>query len=242
MREFNIIPHGAGKNFLGAIQDVIKGVETVKNVEKQIKINNLFDGIYLPFHFNNNWYDRTDWNKELLECQRIWRQYLEKTWEQQSAKKEIIDRLNICYKGTFHINHSLPSISRYGIICVIDSSEQRAELDRLAIIKKRDSAYKNKIIWEKTFPINEKERIKETDLIHSWEIQNIASYKADYAYDYTGLFYELDPKIINEIIKRTEETFKVKSSVENDVIKRLIAKYHRRNHQILLEDEIAEAR
>ena len=48
MREFNIIQHGAGKNFLGAIQQVIRSKETVVNIEKQIKINNLFDGIYAP--------------------------------------------------------------------------------------------------------------------------------------------------------------------------------------------------
>ena len=86
MREFNVIPHGAGKNFLGAIQDVIKGVETVKNIEKQIKINNLFDGIYAPFHFNNNYYDKTQWDNTV--SQKIWRQCLKKTYQKGKAKKE----------------------------------------------------------------------------------------------------------------------------------------------------------
>ena len=235
MREFNIISHGAGKNFLGAIQQVIRGKETVINIEKQIKINNLFDGIYLPFHFNNNWYDRTDWNKELLECQSIWRRCLGKRWQKQKAKKEIIDRLNICYKGTFHINHSLPSISHYGIVCILNSAEQRIELDHLAITKKKHSAYKNKIVWDKTTSkdYNESERIKECSLIHSWEQQNLTSYKADFAYDYTSLFHELDPKLITEIVERTEDAFKVESPVTIADITTLIAKYNRQNHEIL---------
>ena len=237
MREFNVIPHGAGKNFLGAIQDVVKGIETIKNVEKQIEINNLFDGIYLPFNFNNNFYDRTNWNKELLECQSIWRRCLANRWQKQKAKKEIIDRLNICYKGTFCLDKSLPSISHYGIVCILDSAEQRIELDQLAITKKKHSAYKNKVTWEKNTSkgkyYDKSERIEECTLVHSWEQQNLSSYKADFAFDYTSLFHELDPKLITGIVERTEEAFKVESPVTIADITSLIAKYNRRNHEIL---------
>lgn len=229
MREFNIIPHGAGKNFLGAIQDVIKGVETVQQIEKAIKGTNLFDGVYTPFNFNPDWYDRTDWNKELLECHNIWEKCLNKTYQKQQAKKDIIDRLNTCYKGTFHLNYSLPSISQYGIICILNSLEQRVELDRLAQIKKFNNPF-------------DENCSKECRLIHSWEHANIASYKADYVYDYSSLFQELDPHVINEIISRTEETFKCISPVGNDVITGLISKYNRKNNQIMLEDEIQYAR
>ena len=218
MREFNVIPHGAGKNFLGAIQDVIKGVETVKNIEKQIKINNLFDGIYAPFHFNNNYYDKTQWDNTV--SQKIWRQCLKKTYQKGKAKKEIIDHLNTCYKGTHHLGYTLPSIPHYGIICILDSVEQRIDLDLLANIKKKTKH-------------SRKEWIKEGNLIHSWEIKNMNSYKADYTYDYTSLFHELDPRIITEIVERTEEAFKVESPVTIADITTLIAKYNRRNHEIL---------
>ena len=156
MREFSIIQHGAGKNFLGALQTVIKGKETVKNIEKQIDTNNLFDGIYLPFHFNPNWYDRTDWNKELLECQSIWRKYLGNRYEKHRARKEIIDRLNVSYKGTFILDASLPGIPHYGVVCILDNVDQRIELNNLANYKKKDEF--NRSVHE-----------AEQTLIHSWE-------------------------------------------------------------------------
>tara|TARA_B110001454_G_C12587518_1_gene378761 strand:- start:58 stop:777 length:720 start_codon:yes stop_codon:yes gene_type:complete len=236
MREFNIIQHGAGKNFLGAIQQVIRGKETVINIEKQIKINNLFDGIYTPFNFNPNWYDRTTWNKELLECHTIWRQALAKKYSKPKAKKDIIDRLNTCYKGTFHLNFTVPGIPHYGILCILDSPEQRAELDQLAFAKKKSNKYFDKSNWDKTTIPDKnfkKDRIKETNLIHSWEIENMNSYKADYTYDYTSLFHELDPRLITEIVERTEEAFKVESPVTIADVTTLIAKYNRRNHEIL---------
>lgn len=235
MREFNIIQHGAGKNFIGALQDVIKGVNnvmtfpngnqirkhiTINEVEERINLDNLFDNIYYPFNFNNNWHDRTNWNKELLECQQIWRKYLEKTYQKQRAKKDIIDRLNVCYKGTFHLDKSLPSIPHYSIVCILDSVEQRSELDLLGCIKKRCD-------------YDKEERGKESALMHSWELENMNSYKADFAYDYTSLFHELDPKLITEIVERTEDAFKVESSVTIADITTLIAKYHRRNREIL---------
>mgnify|MGYP001600081097 FL=1 len=223
MREFNIIPHGAGKNFLGAIQDVIKGVETVQHIEKAIKGNNLFDGVYTPFNFNPDWYDRTNWNKELLECHNIWEKCLNKTYQKQQAKKDIIDRLNTCYKGTFHLNYSLPSISQYGIICILNSLEQRVELDRLAQIKKFNNPF-------------DENCAKECRLIHSWEHANMASYKADFVYDYSSVFHELDPRVITEIVERTEETFKVESPVTIADVTSLIAQYNRRNHEILANE------
>ena len=223
MREFNIIPHGAGKNFLGAIQDVIKGVETVQHIEKAIKGNTLFDGVYTPFNFNPDWYDRTNWNKELLECHNIWEKCLNKTYQKQQAKKDIIDRLNTCYKGTFHLNYSLPSISQYGIICILNSLEQRVELDRLAQIKKFNNPF-------------DENCAKECRLIHSWEHANMASYKADFVYDYSSVFHELDPRVITEIVERTEETFKVESPVTIADVTSLIAQYNRRNHEILANE------
>jgi len=221
LREFNVIPHGAGKNFLGALQDVIKGVETVKNIEKQIKINNLFDEIYDPFHFNNNYkdYDKTQWDNTV--SQKYWSEGLKR--KKSTAKKEIIEHLKSCYKGTHHLGYSLPSIPHYGIICILDSVEQRIDLDLLANIKKKNKCSKEKI----------KDVVKEGNLIHSWEIENMNNYKADYTYDYTSLFHELDPRIITEIVERTEDAFKVKSPVTIADITTLIAKYNKRNQEIL---------
>jgi hypothetical protein len=238
MREFNIIQHGAGKNFLGAIQQVIRSKETVVNIEKQIKINNLFDGIYAPFHFNPNWYDRTDWNKALIESHIIWRQVLENKYSKLKGRKDIIDRLNTCYTGTFHLNYSLPGIPHYGIVCIIDSPEQRADLDTLAFLKKQKSAFENGLDWHKSSgAVDTKEwrdeRVLETNLIHGWETENMNHYKADYTYDYTSLFHELDPNIIADIVQRTEETFKVESAVTVSEVTTLIAKYNRKNMVIL---------
>ena len=58
-------------------------------------------------------------------------------------------------------------------------------------------------------------------------------YKADYTYDYTSLFHELDPNIIADIVQRTEETFKVESAVTVSEVTTLIAKYNRKNMVIL---------
>ena len=137
MREFNVIPHGAGKNFLGAIQQVIRSKEKVYQIERLIKDSNLFDGIYAPFHFNPNFYDRTEWNQD--DIQMIWEKCLFKRYEKHKAKREIINKLNTFYKGTQHLGFSLPSISQYGVMCILNSAEQRAELDKLAHIKKKDT-------------------------------------------------------------------------------------------------------
>jgi len=219
MREFNVIPHGAGKNFLGAIQTVIKGKEKVHHIENLIKDNNLFDAIYAPFHFNPNFYDRTTWNQD--EAQMIWERCLNKRYETNKAKREVINLCNDFFKGTQHLDFSLPGISQYGIICLMNSVEQRAELDRLAHIK-------HKIKWE-----DDPHRYVRSQTIHTWEHTNITSYKADFVYDYSSVFHELDQRVITEIIERTEETFKVESPITIADVTSLIAKYNRRNHEIL---------
>ena len=64
----------------------------------------------------------------------------------------------------------------------------------------------------------------------------MASYKADFVYDYSSVFHELDPRVITEIVERTEETFKVESPVTIADVTSLIAQYNRRNHEILANE------
>ena len=123
-------------------------------------------------------------------------------------------------------------------MCIIDSPEQRADLDTLAFLKKQKSAVENGLDWHKSSGVVDTkewrdERVLETNLIHGWETENMNHYKADYTYDYTSLFHELDPNIIADIVQRTEETFKVESAVTISEVTTLIAKYNRKNMVIL---------
>ena len=223
MREFNIVQHGAGKNFLGALQAIIKGYKTVKDIDSVIENNNLFDNDFEPMHFNPKWSDRTNWNANLIECHKIWEEALNKQWEMSKAKKELIDRFNECYKGTFHLNFSFPNVNQYGFICILDSLSQRVELDKLAQLKKgnKDNGHN-----------------EYAGLIHSWEAKNIGSYKAGWTYDYSSLFYELDQRIITDIVERTEEAFKVESPVTIADITMLISNYNKKNNWILENEGI----
>ena len=71
MKEFCVVPHGAGKNFLGALQSYIVGVESRDRILARISETNLFDSVYPPINFVKSWLPRTNWNKELIECQAI---------------------------------------------------------------------------------------------------------------------------------------------------------------------------
>ena len=71
MREFCVLPHGAGKNFLGALQSYIVGELDRSLIESRIQESNLFDSWSRPVHFVEQFLPRTKWNKQLLQCQEI---------------------------------------------------------------------------------------------------------------------------------------------------------------------------
>ena len=222
MREFCLYPHGAGRNFLGALQHVIQGQESVNQIENLISNSNLFDTRYKPVNFNPEFDNRTSWNKQLLYSQQVWIEYLDNRRTLQSAKTVIIDNLNECYEGTFHLKLALPTLSRYSIICVVDSQAQHRWLDQLATIKK-DSDYS-------------KQELLESDLCFQNNYDMMPSYRADWTFDYTGLFLELNSIIIKEFITKTEECFEVTSAVDYNTIVELISKYSDKNQDILRYD------
>ena len=55
MKEFCVVPHGAGKNFLGALQHYIEGTLTRDRITNRISETNLFDGDYKPVNFVKDW-------------------------------------------------------------------------------------------------------------------------------------------------------------------------------------------
>jgi hypothetical protein len=221
MREFSLYPHGAGRNFLGALQQTIRGSVSTDTIRKQISNNNLFDSQFPPVNFNPDFERRTNWNQQLLESQRVWIEHLDNRRTLASAKKIIIDNLNECYEGSFHLKLALPTISRYSIVCVVDSQAQHRWLDQLATHKKEGpTAYSEG-------------NLLESDLCHQNNLDLMPSYRADWSFDYTGLFLELNTSIIDDFIDRTEDCFNCKSAVTQVEIVQLIQEYSRRNTEIL---------
>jgi len=221
MREFSLYPHGAGRNFLGALQQAIQGVASTNDIRNKISNSNLFDSQYPPVNFNPEFHRRTDWNKQLLESQKVWIEYLDNRRTIQSAKKIVIDNLNECYEGSFHLKLALPTISRYSIVCVVDSKSQHRWLDQLATIKKEGNESYNS------------GNLLESDLVHQNNIDLMPDYRADWSFDYTSMFLELNTAVIDEFINRTEDCFNTKTAVTQVEIVQLINEYSRRNTEIL---------
>ena len=221
MREFTLYPHGGGRNFLGALQVVIRGMESPKQIQAVIEGRNLFDDTYPPVNFNPEFFIRTPWNKELIRCQEVWIEYLSKRRTQASAKKQIIDLLNECYQGSFHLKTALPTISRYSIVCIVESQILHQWLDQLATIKKDLEKYT-------------KTNVHESNLCFSNNLDLLHTYRADWSFSYSDMFFELNTTLHEDFIKRTEDCFKVKSAVDLNTITDLINNYNERNHQILI--------
>ena len=221
MREFSLYPHGAGRNFLGALQTVVRGSETVEQIKNKINSDNLFDGTYQPVHFNNSFNNRTNWNSQLIECQQVWIEFLSKRRTEKSARKIIIDNLNECYEGTFHIKTGLPTVHRYSIVGIVDSQNQHRWLDQLATIKKTSGNYTTGDLIE-------------SNLCYSNDYEHLQYCKADWSFDYTGFFFELNTVLIKDFLQRTEECFKVTSPVDTNTFINLIKDYTAKNQEILI--------
>ena len=221
MREFTLYPKGGGRNFLGALQSVIRGMESPKQIQAVIEGRNLFEKTYPAVNFNPEYFIRTDWNRELIRCHEVWIEHLSKRRTQASAKKQIIDLLNECYKGSFHLKTAFPTISRYSIVCVVENQVLHQWLDHLAMIKKNEGRYT-------------KAHAHVSNLCFSNNMDLLHTYRADWSFSYSDMFFDLNTILHQEFIKRTEDCFKVKSTVDLNTITDLIDNYNERNHQILI--------
>ena len=220
MREFCVLPHGAGKNFLGAIQSYIVGELDRSLIESRIQESNLFDSWSRPVHFVEKFLPRTNWNKQLLQCQDVTEKLLYKRIETKTAEQQIRGLLNSCHEGSFCFGYSIPHIKWYSFMMFCDNPIQRIWLDDLAMLKKEGA---------ETDPSRQ-------DLarrLFKWEIENITNYRCEWVVDYTSLFLIKDRAVISEFIDRTVSSRRVKTLVTTRDLQELIELYSAKNNELL---------
>ncbi len=220
MKEFCVVPHGAGKNFLGALQSYIVGVESRDRILARISETNLFDSVYPPINFVKSWLPRTNWNKELIECQAITEKLIYNTIQPKRAEQEIRNNVNKCHEGSFCFGFTVPHIKWYSVICFLDNPEQRIWLDDLAMLKK-----------EGVGP--DANRIDLARRLFTWEMDNIPNYRAEWVFDYTTMFIKKDPILIQSFIDRTCSSRETKTLVTTKDLQEIIELYTAKNLQLL---------
>ena len=220
MREFCVVPHGAGKNFLGALQHYIEGTLTRDRITNRISESNLFDGDYKPVNFVKDWFPRTTWNKELLECQAITEKLIYNTIQPKRAEQEIRNNVNKCHQGSFCFGFTIPHIKWYSIVCFLDNPQQRIWLDDLAMLKKEGSG-----------PDPNRQDLSRR--LMKWELEQIPNYRAEWVFDYTSMFLVKDPTLIQSFIDRTCFARQCKTLVTTKDLQEIIEFYTAKNIQLL---------
>ena len=220
MREFLAVPHGAGKNFLGALQSYIEGNTRREQILARIGETNLFDGDWEPVNFVRSFHPRTQWNKDLIHCQAVTEQLLYKRIASKTAEQEIRTAVNRCHEGSFCFGYTIPHVSMYSAVCVLDSARQRIWLDDLAMLKKEDVG---------PDPNRQSLAIK----LFEWEVENLPNYRAEWCFDYTSFFLVKDPETIKEFLERTCRSRSIQTTVTVKDLQELIELYSIKNNQLL---------
>ena len=141
MKEFNVVPHGAGKNFLGALQVYITGDIKRQELIDRIAGDNLFDNDYKPVHFLDRYYPEPKRNRLILQCHVITENMIYNRITRERANQDIsmVALNNERYQGSFCLGYTVPPIKSYNTICLLDNPIQRIWLDDLAMYKKENA-------------------------------------------------------------------------------------------------------
>ena len=220
MKEFCAVPHGAGKNFLGALQSYITGELDRSLIVSRIQENNLFDSWCQPVHFVESFHPRTNWNKQLIECQSIAEKLLYKRIEPKTAEQQIRTLVNSCHEGSFCFGYTIPHVNRYSLVMLTDNPIQRVWLDDLAMLKK-----------EGVGP--DPTRVELAERLFRWEIENLANYRTEWAMDYTSFFLVKHRPVIQEFIDRTVKSRSCRTLVTTRDLQELIELYSAKNEELL---------
>ena len=220
MKEFCVVPHGAGKNFLGALQSYIVGSTPRHRITERITETNLFDGDFQPVNFVKDFLPRTNWNKQLLTVQDITEKLIYKRIEPKRAEQEIRSLINECHQGSFCFGYTVPHIKWYAFTMFLDNPIQRIWLDDLAMYKK-----------EGVGPDPNRQDLARR--LFNWEIENIPNYRAEWVIDYTSFFEIKEPNIIQDFIDRTCDARQCTTLVTVKDLQEIIDYYSAKNRQLL---------
>ena len=220
MKEFCVVPHGAGKNFLGALQSYIVGDLNRELIVARIQETNLFDGWSTPVHFIEQFHPRTTWNKQLLECQDVAEKLLYKRIEPKTAEQRIRNNINSCHEGSFCFGYTIPHVNRYSFVMLTDGPHQQVWLDDLAMLKKEGAG-------------PDPRRLEFAQRLFRWEIENLSNYRTEWAVDYTSLFLVKHRPVIQEFIDRTVNSRRCKTLVTTRDLQELIELYSVKNEELL---------